>query len=368
LALFFIALCAGPASPQHRRPNLPSEADTNDWEAYYDFGVRHLKTMPARAADAFFWAARLAPWAGDPLYAQWVAFHMRDINRFEKYLKDDEKVLLDPMVERADSLARVAYLRNPFIHRSLEMLLYDALPGSWREDMVTRGWIAYANSQLPKANELFGRAIDRNPEKNAGLRHVRAALFVAVNRYDSALVQLTALVERARQRETTELHGYESKTFYEYAIARLHLAAGDRAAAREALERALVEELSNAPAHAALAGVLAENGDLNGALAAYAQAIELMPDDPIIRYQYGVALIKAQRIAEGLDQINRTIALEPWYADPYAFKGNAHEHLAQPDSARLAYRMYLARATRNAANRQLATRRLAALDDPVAKP
>ena len=33
------------------------------------------RQSPPHAYGAFYWAARLAPWSADPLYAQWVAFH-----------------------------------------------------------------------------------------------------------------------------------------------------------------------------------------------------------------------------------------------------------------------------------------------------
>ena len=80
------------------------------------------------------------------------------------------------------------------------------------------------------------------------------------------------------------------------------------------------------------------------------------------RYRYAAALLKAGRPQDAVDQLNQAIALEPYYAESYAFKAGAHETLGQPDSARVAYRQYLARAPRNGQNRGLATRRLAALE------
>ncbi len=73
-ALAFVAAATSMRAQEIRRPRLDAKADTNDWEAYYDFGVDNLQRFPSRAYDAFYWAARLAPWSGDPLYAQWVAF------------------------------------------------------------------------------------------------------------------------------------------------------------------------------------------------------------------------------------------------------------------------------------------------------
>ena len=361
IVLFLAPLPAGAQTP--KRPKLEAGADTNDWEAYYEYGVRYFQTYPSRAYDSFYWAARLAPWSADPLYAQWVAFHMRDIPRFQRYLDEDKKVLEAPDVQRSDSLARLAFLRNPFIHRGMEMALYDALPGRWGGDALSRAWLAYANQKFDNALELFGRVIADKPDKFYRLRHIRAVLFVAKRQFDSAHAEMTALLEKTRQFDEKELvHVYESKAFYEYAIGRLELARGNQTRAREALERALTEDLAYGPAHVWLATLSEEKRDTASAMASYVQAVDLAPSDPIYRYQYGVALMKANRTEEGLAQINQAIALEPYYADSYVFKAAAHEQLAQTDSARLAYQTYLARAPRSAQNRARATRRLAALD------
>lgn len=346
-----------------KRPKLEASADTNDWEAYYEYGARYFQQFPGRAYDAFYWAGRLAPWSADPLYAQWVAFHMRDIPRFQRYLDEDKKILEAPDVQRSDSLARLAFLRNPFIHRGMEMALYDALPGRWGGDILSRAWLAYANQKFDKALELFGRAISEKPDKFYRLRHIRAVLFVAMRQFDSAHAEMSALLEKTRQLDEKKLvHVYESKAFYEYAIGRLELARGKQTPAREAFERALIEDLAYGPAHVWLATLSEEKRDTASAMASYAQAVDLAPSDPIYRYQYAVALLKASRTEEGLAQMNQAIALEPYYADSYVFKAAAHELIGQPDSARVAYQTYLGRAPRNAQNRTRVTRRLAALD------
>ena len=362
--VFAVALSASAQPPNvPRRPKLESGADTNDWESYYTYGVRHLQILPNRAYDAFYWAARLAPWSADPLYAQWVAFHMRDLKRFERYLDEDAKILLAPDVQRSDSVLSLAFLRNPFVHRAMEMALFDALPGIWGGDVHTRAWIAYANQKFDQATALFARAIAQKPDKRYRLRHIRAVLFVARMEYDSAHAEMTALLEKARQVDEKALvRVYESKAFYEFAIGRLELARHNLKAAREALQRALTEDLAYAPAHVWLAELFAASGDVPSAMTSYAQAVDLMPSDAIYRYQYAVALMKANRVQEGLEQINRAIALEPFYADSYVFKASAHEQLGQLDSARVAYRAYLDRAARNAQNRDRAARRLAALE------
>ncbi len=366
-AVLFVAFASAmPAGSQEiRRPKLDSRADTNDWEAYYDYGIANLQRFPGRAYSAFYWAARLAPWSGDPLYAQWVAFHLQDVPRFALYLENSEKVLTARDVRAADSTVSRAFLRNPFVHRAIEMALYDALPGGWRADVLTKAWIAYANQKFEQANELFGKAISQRPDRYYRLRYIRAVLFVSFKQYDSALTEMTALLAKARAVEESEkalVREYESKAFYEFAIGQLEGARGNRQAAREAFERALTEDLAYAPAHIALGALSEAAGQRQAALASYAQAVDLAPADAIYRHQYAVALLKAKRAQEALDQFNKAIALEPYYAESYVFKASAHELAQQADSARAAYRTYLARAARNAQNRALATRRLAGLE------
>ncbi len=361
LALALILALAIPAGAQTpRRPKLDSKADTNDWEAYYSYGVNRLRKDPRRASEAFYWASRLAPWSGDPLYARWIAFHMEQPDRFELFLREDKKVLDDSLVQRADSIRGVAFIRNPFVHRTLEIALYDQLPGRWGSDPLTRAWLAYAKQSFAPANQLFGEIIRDDPGRYRRLRHLRATLFVAARQYDSARAEIAALLDALRDVDEKKLvHTYESKAFYEYAIGRIETVRGNRTAAREAFERALTEDLSYAAAHVGI-GALARTPE--GAAESYAQAVELWPLDGVFRHLYATALLKAGRAQEGLEQINRAIGLEPYHAESYVIKGGAHEILGQPDSARVAYRAYLDRAARNAASRLGVSQRLTALD------
>ena len=364
LIVLALAIPAGAQTP--RRPKLDSKADTNDWEAYYSYGVDQLRKAPGRAHDAFYWASRLAPWSGDPLYARWIAFHMEQPSRFELYLRDDKKILDDPLVQRADSILGLAFIRNPFVHRTLEIALYDELPGRWGSDPVTRAWLAYARQSLAPANKLFGEVIRDDPVRYRRLRHLRATLFVAARQYDSARAEMSALVSALREVDETELVlTYQPKAFYEYAIGRIETVRGNRTAAREAFERALTEDLTYAAAHVGI-GTLARTPE--GAAESYAQAVDLSPSDGVFRHLYATALLKAGRAQEGLDQINRAIALEPYHAESYVIKGGAHEMLGQADSARVAYRAYLDRAARNAESRLGVSQRLTSLETAPSPP
>ncbi|HEU5185933.1 MAG TPA: hypothetical protein VFU01_15280 [Gemmatimonadaceae bacterium] len=366
LALLLLALTIPADAQTPPRPKLDSKADTNDWEAYYSYGVDRLRKEPRRAYDAFYWASRLAPWSGDPLYARWIAFHMEQPSRFELYLRDDKKVLEDSLVQRADSIRGLAFIRNPFVHRTLEIALYDELPGRWSSDPVTRAWLAYARQNFAAANKLFGEVIRDDPVRYRRLRHLRATLFVAARQYDSARAEMTALVNALREVDERQLvRTYQSKAFYDYAIGRIEAVRWNRTAAREAFERALTEDLAYAAAHVGIA-TLARTPE--GAAESYAQAVELWPLDGVFRHLYAVALLKARRAREGLEQINQALALEPHHAESYVIKGGAHEMLGQADSARVAYRTYLDRAARNAESRLGVHQRLTSLEAAPSPP
>lgn len=70
------ALAAQRLGPAEVRPRLRDVADTNDAQAYYDLGLSIIERDPGQAAAAFYWAARINPAWGDPLYARRAALQI----------------------------------------------------------------------------------------------------------------------------------------------------------------------------------------------------------------------------------------------------------------------------------------------------
>src|SRR5689334_21338524 len=127
---------AGIATAQQpaERPFLPREADVNDWQAYYDFGIARLASDSRLALQAFTWASHLRPDRAEPLYARWIAYWSEQGgDRFGQYLRDDEKVMRDPKVHAADSLRSLALDRSPFVHQGLSCFSMT----SFRESFAT---------------------------------------------------------------------------------------------------------------------------------------------------------------------------------------------------------------------------------------
>ena len=360
-ALLLACLLAPQAVQDPSRPPLPGRADRNDWQAYFDRGADILQRYPNQADSLFYWAHRLDPSRAEPLYARWVAFWLKDIGRFEKYLDDDPRVLESPAVLAVDTLYLRALQRNPFVPRSLLVLLLDQLPGSWDDNPVTRGWLAYSKQRYSLAASYFGQMTRGNKEANLWMHFPRALAFLRLEAYDSASVEMNTLLTKLRTRaDTQSSHSYESLEMVNYAIGLLHLVRGHADSARRSFEHALEENLGFFPAHAEL-GELAL-GRFNRTVAArdFKQAAELAPDQAWMQERYGVGLLRMGRPLDAVAPLERAIALEPWYAEPYLMLGKAWEGAGDKDAALKAYQQFLERAPRrdttavNDAQRRLA--------------
>jgi tetratricopeptide (TPR) repeat protein len=330
---------------ESKRPRLSSAADTNDWEAYFDYGVSRLRGDPRGAERAFYWASRLEPSRAEPLYARWVAYWMRFPGWFEEYVDERPRVLESPNVIQVDSLYQRALFRNPLTPRTLHILLYDQLPGRWGRDPLTLAVLDYGAGKFDAAAAEFGKLVRDDPVRRYRVRYWQALCFTATQRYDSAASEVAALLEELRRRDEKQLtYWYESKELLEYSLGLLQLARGNRAAARAALQQAVLENLAFYPAHAALAEVALGAGDRALALSEYAQAVELGGDDAGVRHRYAQALEQAGRHDEAEQQLRKVIELEPLYAAPYYALGTVLEARGLPEQARAAYGDYVQRA------------------------
>lgn len=365
-AALSLSVVARPLRAQDRipkRPELPAAADSNDWEAYYDAGVEWLNNREhANAEAAFYWSSRLNPRRAEPLFARYATAWARDVQRFSRYLQHDPSKPLPSEFQRIDSLRYRAVIRNPLVFQGLILAAFQELPGRWREDAMTRAWLAYGTLDFPTALASFARALDRDPKQFAEVRYMRANTFVAMGQLDSATAELTQLMDTLRRREEEEFRRvYESKALVQYALGLVQTARRNHRAAQASLEAALVEDLSFYPAHLVLGQLATERRDEAGALREFEQAVAAGGNDAIAHYDYGTALVRAGRAAEGAAELQAAITLEPYYADPYFWLGEAR--LAQKDSANAvqAYQGYIARAAARAPSLGTARGRLAAL-------
>lgn len=369
LGLAALATFAAPARALHaqkrerppKRPPLEAGADTNDWRAYYFAGLSWLDRMPDRSAAAFSWAARLNPDAAEPLYGLWAALWSRDLERFEKYLTGVKYVVESRETQRQDSLLQRALLRNPFLQRTLERRLIERViqeetgqvPLWTSADAEFVGWLAYTRGDMRKAIAKYGEAVARD-SNNASARLYRARAFYFAGMPDSAITELTRVVQTMRRREEKQVvYWYESKAQLLYGIGVLQLMRGDLAAARTAYGEALTEDLTFGRAHEGLARIALVQGDTATALAEYDLAVQGNAQDGALRVNYGGLLLSVRRGAEAETQLRQAVALEPDYAAGYINLALALDLQGKLQESVAMYQAFVPRAPREMA-RQVA--------------
>jgi tetratricopeptide (TPR) repeat protein len=352
-----------------KRPKMEAHRDTNAAAAYYYWGLGQMRGNPRGAQDAFYWASRLDPAWADPLYAQRIAYHLSDLERFWKYLIGTKYVLRAAETKRVDSLLFRAMLRDPFLFRRHDKMLIDRLINELTEGYgglmgsspSFLAWVAYSDTRFPEAVELYAKAIAKKP-KDYDLHAERARAFFHMGRFDSTVAEMNRALEGYRKEDDKDLVVlYESKAMYEYSIANAYIQAGKLSDAREALGRALTEDLSFYVAHQRMASLALAAGDTATALSEYHLAVELNNDDAPLRTEYGAVLALLGKFAEAEPQLLRAIEIEPWYARPYALLGSAYEGLGKTAEAVAQYNKFLQLASQNHEMRAVAQGRLTAL-------
>jgi tetratricopeptide (TPR) repeat protein len=364
LLAFVARPCAFPLQAQSlpERPELAKNADPNDWSAYFDKGVEVFRSKPEVAEAAFYWASRINPERAEALFARWVAFHNRDQRRFMAYLDGKPKIMADSAVLAADSLRLLAMVRNPFVHRGLEVALYDQFPGKWRYDTYSRGLLAYAQGDFPKAVEFLGHAIAKDPDGYLWSRTTRAQAFVAMKQYDSALTEMEALRAALDQRDAKVVAVYESRELLDYSIGLLESARGRAGPARESLGRALVENPGFYGAHLMLGDDAYAARNDSGAIREYEAALLVEQGDAVLELHYGRSLARSGRLPDAVIALTKAVELEPYYAAPWLELARALERTQNRPGARAAYTTFIERSPRtDEANVSAARWALAAL-------
>lgn len=368
-----------------KRPSLIAGADSNDALAYYDFGLGQLPAKPETAADAFYWASRLSPTLGEAFYARRVALLLTDRRRLTRYWNDEKSTMRSPEIRYIDSLYLHALTLNPFLYEKLDRFLFRAIVDEYvnseairtggpagelrylidgwlmRAGPGTKAWEAYGEGRFNEALEQWARAI-KNARFKYGYRSMRGRLFFQMNQVDSALAELKLAVEEMRKRDTKDLiYVYQSKALFEHSMAMALERRGDMAEAREAYARALQEDLAYSPAHVRLAYMALDQKDTTTALSELDLAVQLRPDDSGLRYQYGFILSAAQKPAEAVEQLEKAVALNRWYALPHHALGAVYYGQGKRAEALSAYRSFLALASRQDPRRNEAAQRVQAL-------
>ena len=378
LAVLAIVMVAAPLQAQKsqkepQRNLLPATADTNDPIAYYQFGMSKLPRQPGQAADAFYWAMRLAPTWADPYYARRSALHMENRNTLFRYVTGQRGVVNSKQVRIIDSLAREALIRNPFIASRLDrMMLEEALDYETdgqvylsrmrTGDQSFDAWMAYGDGRYADAARLYGEIVKKR-SRDYPYRLPRARAFYHLLEYDSAANELTLLLEQMRKEDDkTLVYYYDSKEVLEYSLGRIYYLMSRYDDARAALGRALEEDLAFYMAHVDLAEIALVQGDTATALSELALAVELRGTDPGVRLRYGDALAGAKQPDEAAVQYRAAIEHEPYFALPYYQLARVLDTQGKRSEAAEQYRAFIARSPRNREELAAAQKRLAELE------
>jgi Tfp pilus assembly protein PilF len=133
----------------------------------------------------------------------------------------------------------------------------------------------------------------------------------------------------------------------EYMIAAAHQAAGRRAPAREALGRALTEDLAFYMAHARLGEIAMAEGKLEEAVGEFTLARDLAPTDAVMHERLGEALVQVKRYAEAEAPLREAMRLEPRWIKPRYQLGLAFVGAERWADAATAFEEYIARCPRS---------------------
>jgi len=367
-----------------RRPKIAA-ADTNDAHAYYDFAMELIARDPDKAADALYWATRLEPMWAEAFYARRIALLLGDRRRLVRYWSGERQVVQSDDIRRIDSLFYRALTLKPFVSQRLDHELFDAVINEITQDYERQGygnaseiryaldrrlsqapaadraWYAYGEGRFGDALVLYAKAI-HDDKRNGPLRVDRARVFMQLNNPDSALAELTLAIDDLRKRDKKDLiYVYQSKALTEHSIAIVQQRLGNIDAAREALGRALQEDLSYYPAHLQLAFLAIDAKDTTTALTEMDLAVQLRSDDAAAHYLYGFTLAAAGKGADAETQLRKSVELNRVYAAPHFVLGQVLEQLGRPADAGKEYAAFLTAAAKSDMRREAAQAKVGAL-------
>jgi len=382
--------CPGSLGAQSLGRGMPrpkgAVADTNDAQAYFDYGVRFFVDDPKAAAAAFYWAARINPGSADAWYARRAAVLMTDDGLRRTFIDGGRRARDSKKLRALDSLYLRALNLNPLLYRRLDKRLLMAhiaqemqrdvrLGGSdvsrgeaermiesWltrnSERPELRAWVAYGNRQFDQALGLYAAA-EKTAKFKADFRIERGRIFGMTGQVDSALAQFQLALTELRSHDTEDLvYFYDSKALFEHTIGMLLEQENDFDGAREAYARALQEDLAFYPAHQRLGLLALGMHDTTTALSELDLAVQIAGDEPFLRYVYGWALAAAGKYQEASEQLKQAVTIEPYFALPQVTLGRVYEQLFDGKSAQAAYTAFLALASQKDPQRELARTRL----------
>jgi tetratricopeptide (TPR) repeat protein len=310
------ALAAQKTAAVPTRPQLQAGADTNDSREYYAYGMRMVNDKPAEAVRGFYWASQIDPTSGESLYGLQTAtlFAMTAsemASYYDFFARNRKSAYL-----AVDSLLFRAYTINPFLYpsfqhtlirRQIEASVVAQYPGvnraqlndrilSYTNDMRFRADMAYADGRLQEALVGYAKQLSSNAWSkrdkaiiSGNVHATRARIFYILGNLDSARTEMGAAVSAMRERDKDSKENvilYQSKAMYDQSLGMINERQNRSDSARGAYEEALEEDLAYYPAHSRLAQLQLAKGDTTSALTELDLAVQLQPNNAVVRYAY----------------------------------------------------------------------------------
>jgi tetratricopeptide (TPR) repeat protein len=347
-----------------RRPKLEAGADTNDASAYLEWG--NLRETPRKKAfDAYFWAYRLDPTRHIYLLNMFTAVYWAQSPGWRsEYWQGADFATKSKEARLLDSLSNMVSYREPFAHFT-----------QGGRCVVDRDWLDYVSESTyltaehyfeqgcwTQAIDWYRKVLAKYPT-HLGSRMNLVRSMHWTGQHGGALAQIDTTLAQLRAREgkyTSRF--YVSKEQLETMRGEILTQMEDFNGAKKAYGRALEEELSYWPAHVRLALLASIQGEHDEALQEYDQAVQLADKEPAVHFDYGIALLRADKPAEAEREFRRAIELEPHFGLAYFNLALTLDRQGRREDAIAAYRTFLGRAAkRQAKMTTMATQRLAVL-------
>lgn len=358
--LLSVGLGAVPALAQSdpyvipKRPKLAATADTNSAQDYYWHGVSTLARRPDEAAAAFYWASRIDPSSADAVYSRHAALLLaQPYNRLNSYMMNRH----DDRLRSIDSLAYAALMRNPWVNRRVDGAVFKEwigedegvrVPRYYREEHPELGaWMYYLEGKYDLSATQYVVAFAKYPTNHI-LRFRRASPLLALGQVDSAVAAVRGALTAFRESTVDSLnYGYVGYPFLEYSLGILLTALKQPDSAQAAYERALLDDVTFAPAHLALGRLRLSLADTTTALQEMNAAVSLTPNDPVLLYELAVLSLAAAQPDSVLSFLRRAATAEPFYLQPHLALARLYEVSGFKDEAIQEYKTFLQLAPRS---------------------
>lgn len=346
-----------------RRPKLDADADTNDAQAYIEWGNRR-ETSRKKAFDAYYWAYRLDPTRHVYLLNMFTAVYWAQSPEWRsEYWQGADFAVKSKEARLLDSLSNMVSYREPFAHFTSNRCVVDR---DWLDYVESSAWLTaehyFEQGCWTQAIDWYRKVLAKAPNHlSSRMNLVRAMHWTG--QHGNALAQIDTTLSQLRARESKRTYRfYVSKEQLETMRGEILTQMEDYFNAKKAYGRALEENLSYWPAHVRLALLASIQGEHDEALQEYDQAVQLAGQEPAVHFDYGIALLRADKAVEAEREFRRVIELEPNFGLAYFNLALAIDRQGRREDAIAAYRTYLPRAAkRHAKMSTMAAQRLAVL-------